>query len=372
MATVNDGAPSRRRLTTALAIVTVVVAGALSAWRIGVFSPTTASAESGGPGGNQAAATAPVTRQEISAVTPVNATLEYAGSYVVRGQGDETLTWLPPPGRVIRQGQVLYRTDNASPVVLLYGQVPAWRPLLEGLVGQDVSQLNHDLVALGDADRADIATLDWDYFSWATAAGVERLQSALGISDPSGVLALGQIVFEPGALRVSQATASLGEPESGPVLAATSSRPVVVISLSVSQQSQVKTGDAVSVTLPDGATTAGTISAIGRVATGSGSNATIRVQVRLARPSVAGSLDHAPVTVNITTSTAREALVVPVTALLAQAANGTNGKYVVEVVGPGNARRWVPVTPGIFDDASGLVQVSGALTPGQRVVVPAS
>jgi multidrug efflux pump subunit AcrA (membrane-fusion protein) len=44
----------------------------------------------------------------------------------------------------------------------------------------------------------------------------------------------------------------------------------------------------------------------------------------------------------------------------------------VEVVGAGNTRRWVPVKPGIFDDASGLVQVTGALAPGQRVVVPAS
>ena len=44
----------------------------------------------------------------------------------------------------------------------------------------------------------------------------------------------------------------------------------------------------------------------------------------------------------------------------------------MEVAGPGNTRRWVPVRPGIFDDASGLVQVTGALTPGQRVVVAAS
>jgi hypothetical protein len=44
----------------------------------------------------------------------------------------------------------------------------------------------------------------------------------------------------------------------------------------------------------------------------------------------------------------------------------------VEVTGPGSSRRWVPVTPGIFDDASGLVQVTGALAPGQRVVVAAS
>jgi hypothetical protein len=44
----------------------------------------------------------------------------------------------------------------------------------------------------------------------------------------------------------------------------------------------------------------------------------------------------------------------------------------VEVAGPGGARRWVPVTPGIFDDATGLVQVTGALVPGQRVVVAPS
>jgi hypothetical protein len=91
--------------------------------------------------------------------------------------------------------------------------------------------------------------------------------------------------------------------------------------------------------------------------------------VRLTRPSAAGSLDQAPVTVNITTATARSALAVPVTALLAQASGG----YDVEVTGPGNTRRWVPVQAGpVFDDADGLVQVTGALAPGQRVVVAAT
>jgi multidrug efflux pump subunit AcrA (membrane-fusion protein) len=92
------------------------------------------------------------------------------------------------------------------------------------------------------------------------------------------------------------------------------------------------------------------------------------VEVRLTDPKAAGVLDQAPVTVNITTATARGVLAVPVAALLAQASGG----YAVEVVGPGNTRRWVPVTPGIFDDATGMVQVTGALAPGQRVVVPAS
>jgi hypothetical protein len=344
-----------------------LAAGTLSAWRAGAFS----SAEPSGSG-PRAPAAAAVTRQDLIAIMPVTATLGYAGSYLVRGQGGGTLTWLPPAGQVIRPGQSLYRTGNGTPVVLLYGSFPDWRPLAEGVTGQDVSQLNHDLVALGDADRRDVSALGWDYFSWATAAGVEKLQAHLGVSVPPGWLPLGSVVFEPQALRVSQVTGSLGGPADGPVLAATSDRHVVTVPLDASQQSEVKAGDPVTVTLPDGTTTPGVVSSVGTVAatSGSGTNATtiIPVYVTLVRPSAAGTLDQAPVTVNITTATARNVLVVPVTALLAQAPNG----YDVEVAGPGNTRRWVPVTPGIFDDTDGLVQVAGALISGQHVVVAAS
>jgi len=92
------------------------------------------------------------------------------------------------------------------------------------------------------------------------------------------------------------------------------------------------------------------------------------VYVSLTHPSAAGTLDQAPVTVEITVGAVRDALVVPVAALLARPAGG----YAVEVVTAGGARHLVPVTVGIFDDADGLVQVSGALTPGQHVVVPAT
>jgi hypothetical protein len=348
-------------------VLVVLAAAAVPAWRAGVFSRA-ASPGSGRPG-LPAPATHMVIRQDLSATTPATATLGFAGSYRVTGAGGGTLTWLPSAGQVIRGGQVLYQTGNGSPVVLLYGRVPDWRSLSVGVTGRDVSQLNHDLVRLGYADRADVVALGWSYFSWETASAVQGLEEHLGVTTPPGSLSLGQVVFEPQALRVSQVTGRLGGPANGPVLTATSDRHVVTIPLDASSQSQIKPRDRVTVTLPDGTFTPGLVSSVGQVATGSGSNATIPVQVRLTRPSAAGSLDQAPVTVNITTATSSgPVLAVPVTALLAHSPQG----YVVEIAGPGNTRRWVAVTPGIFDDGSGLVQVTGALAPGQRVVVAPS
>jgi hypothetical protein len=362
--------PPGRRLRVALGIVVVAAAGAVAAWRAGVLSP---AAPAAGERGAPAPATAAVTRQDLTAVTPVTATLTYAGAYAVTGQGGGTVTWLPSPGQVVRQGQPLYKTGDGSPVVLLYGSVPDWRALSEGVTGQDVSQLNHDLVHLGYASRADVAALGWDYYSWLTAYAVRQLEEHLGAAFPPGSLSLGQVAFEPRALRVSQLTGRLGGLANGPLLTATSDQRVVTIPLDVSQQSEVTAGDKVTVTLPDGATTPGMVSVVGTVAAttspaGGSPATTIPVTVLLTRPSAAGTLDQAPVTVNIATASVRNALAVPVTALVAQSPGG----YAVEVAGAGNTRRWVPVTPGVFDDADGLVQVTGALAPGQRVVVAAS
>jgi hypothetical protein len=363
----------RPRGLIALGVVVVLAAGAVSAWRAGVFS---AAAPSGpGAAGTAVPITRTVTRQDLSATTPVSATLGFAGSYPVTGQGSGKLTWLPRAGQVIRQGQALYRVNNGSPVVLLYGRVPDWRALHEGLTGNDVSQLNHDLVRLGYASRGYVAWLGWDYYSWATKAGVQRLDEHLGVASPSGNLPLGRIVFRPAAMRVDRLTGSLGGPASGPVLTATSDRHVVTIPLDPSDQSDVRPGDAVSVALPAGLVTPGVVTSVGTVAStsrsGQGLSTTIPVQVELTHPRTAGTLDQAPVTVNITTERSRgPVLAVPVTALVAQA--NARGEYVVEVVGLRDTRHWVPVTPGIFDGADGLVQVTGALAPGQRVVVPSS
>jgi len=160
----------------------------------------------------------------------------------------------------------------------------------------------------------------------------------------------------------------------------------VTIDLDASMQTEVAVGNKVSVTLPDGLVTPGAISSIstaaassssssssssspsansqGQASSGSGA-ATITVLVSLSDPKVAGNLNQAPVEVTITTGSVSDVLIVPVDALLAQ----PGGSYAVEVTGPGG-HHLVTVTPGLFDDAAGAVQVTGNLTPGQRVVVP--
>jgi multidrug efflux pump subunit AcrA (membrane-fusion protein) len=244
--------------------------------------------------------------------------------------------------------------------------------------GQDVAQLNHDLVALGYAHAAEV-NWAWHDFSRGTRAAVERLQHHLGV-ERTGRLDLGDVVFLPGAARVTAHQATLGGPAAGPVLRASSTARTVNVALDPNLQAEVQRGDPVVVTLPDGTSTPGRITSVGTVATvessgpgdsggtgGSDSGPTIRVQIRLLHPAATGRLDQALVEVAITGQTVHDALAVPVTALVARAGGG----YAVEVVGGDGTHHLVPVRPGLFDDAAGLVQVSGSgLVAGQYVVVP--
>lgn len=362
--TATTGERRHRRRWMAITTVVVVVAGGgvVAAKAAGAFNQKNQSS-----GGSQyPTSTATVTRQTLSQQTQVSATLGYAGNYAVRAQGGGTITWLPSAGQVIKQGQALYKVDNGDPVYLLYGTVPAWRTLSVGMTGSDVSQLNHDLVTLGYATKAELDS-DWDYFGTQTVDSLQNLQSDLGLT-VTGTLPLGQAVFLPSAIRVTSLAASLGLPASGAVFQASSITQVVTIDLTTDDEGYVKDGDPVTITLPDGSDTTGTISSVGRVATSTSSGSVITVQVALSSQKAAGGLDQAPVQVDITTGSVAQALVVPVNALLAQASGG----YAVEVIGPGG-HQLVPVAVGLFDDADGLVQVTGTgLNAGQRVVVPST
>jgi hypothetical protein len=367
--------PWRRRKKVLAAAVVVVLAGAGAG--VGLARPFGGRPHPAGavPGNGAATSLAAVTRQSLSSRTSLNGTLGYAGSYTVINQARGTFTALPAAGRVIRQGQVLYRVDG-KPVVLLYGRVPAYRSLAEGataadVTGRDVAQLNRDLVDLGYASRSQLDPSS-DEFSWATTAALERLQKHLGVAQ-TGKLALGDVVFLPRAVRITKVQPTLGTSAGpgSPVLAATSTDRRVSIDLDAAEQSEVRVGDKVTITLPGGAITPGRVTSVGTVASAASASATPTVPVEVAplHPAATGSLDQAPVHVSITTATVRGALVVPVAALLALAGGG----YAVEEVTPRGVHRLVPVQLGMFDDAAGLVQVTGSgLAAGQRVVVPAS
>ena len=293
--------------------------------------------------------------------------------YAVVNQAKGIYTWVPSEGKEIGCGKTLYRVDE-KPVVLICGDTPAYRALSAGDEGREVRDLNENLVKLGYAEKSELDP-DSDYYGSETAEAVTELQGELGV-DETGTLDLGDAVFLPGPLRVTKAMAKAGTRAApgAQVAQAASARRQVTVELDPGQQSQVKVGDRAQITLPDNRTTPGRVIRIGTVARSGddedSSSSTIPVYITLTRPKDAGKLDEAPVQVQITTDGIEKALTVPVTALMGKAGGG----YVVEVADPagGQRRRLVPVTLGIFDNDTGLVQVSGDLSAGDQVVVPAS
>ena len=384
---------SARQVVLIAAIVGALVGGAVA----GAVAVVSASGNPDSPasssGGSSSVTTAQVVRTTLTNTVQVGGSIGYDGSYTVAALhgGGGVYTWLPEPGQVIRQDQAVYSVSN-EPVPLLYGSVPAYRAFDAGMSdGADVGQLTHDLIALGYGAGLTQST----HYSSATAAAVGRWQSALGLP-ATGEIPLGEVVFEPGPIRVTSVTPSVGAlvgGGGGTVLTATSTTPIVIIDLDVSEEYLVKPGDAVSVVLPDGTTAGGHIETVGTVAvcpggsgigtgggasgspdqspcesggSGTSSTATVTVAIILDSTRPGATLDQAPVNVNITSQTVGNVLAVPVNALLALQGGG----YGVEVV-TGKASHLAGVTTGMYSDT--LVQVSGSgITAGTLVEVPSS
>ncbi|HKU58680.1 MAG TPA: peptidoglycan-binding protein [Gaiellaceae bacterium] len=304
-----------------------------------------------------------------ASVTAASQSLASAQSSASTYGQTSVYTMLPPVGRIVHRGEPLYAIDGQA-TLLLYGTTPASRAFESGMTaGPDVAELNANLTALGYGNLAG------DAFTSGTQSAIEALQAKHGLA-VTGKLLFGSVVFEPSAVRVTSVTPTVGGAiQAGSVLGITSTRRIVTIALDASSQTSVKVGDSVVITLPDNSTTPGHVSYVGTVATtpssdnGGSSTPTIEVDVTPDNPKATGRLDQAPVNVSITTETVRNVLVVPVNALLALAGGG----YALEVVGAGGVHSLEAVQLGLFDDADGLVQVSGpSVRVGQRVVVPAS
>ncbi len=314
-------------------------------------------------------ATAEVTRRDLAEQEELDGTLGYGDTSQVSLSGAGTITALPALGSVIDRGQTVAEVDGLA-VPLLFGDRPLWRQLdANATDGVDIQELETNLVALGFA-TSDSLTVDQDWTS-ATTAAVKDWQKSLG-RDQTGVVAPGDAVVLPGAVRVSAHPSAVGSPAGGPVLEVTGTTRLVSIDLDATKQSLVSADQAVEVVLPDTTTTTGTITSVGSVAQagqdsdgdGSPDSSTIEVLVALDDPNAGGSLDQAPVTVRVVTSTAQDVLAVPVSALLALA----DGRYVVERVESDGTTSQVPVETGPFAD--GWVEVTGDLAEGDEVVVP--
>ena len=366
--------------TTWMLAGAAVLAVAFAVVAIGAFGGSSGTEDEVDEG---APALASVEQGRLASRVSSIGTLGYAAQpdgtpYSVINQASGAYTQLPSAGDEIACGESLYRVDNV-PVPLLCGGTPLYRPLDEGMSGSDVRTLNRNLVDLGYAKPSDLEGTR-NEFGLPTADGLAELQDDLGL-DESGSLEPGDAVFLPGPLRITRVSATLAttsQPGS-PIAQATSTRRRVEVALDASEAGTVAVGDRARVTLPDNSTTAGKVMRIGTVVGGGSGSAsgeesgstssTLPVYVKLERENDAGAVDAAPVQVEITTGRVKDALSVPVTALLARAGGG----YAVEGVGDDGRRELVSVELGAFDHASGLVQVSGSgLAAGDQVVVPAT
>jgi multidrug efflux pump subunit AcrA (membrane-fusion protein) len=324
-----------------------------------------------------ATGTTEIRRVDVLERRHVTGTLGYSGTYKVIAPGAGLVTWLPAVGQVVSRGQSIHEVDGIR-TIFLYGGRPAWRTFELGMTnGADVQQLETNLKALGHG-----AGLTVDrHFSVATYYAVRRWQKAAN-RPVTGSIPLGEVVFMPNAIRVSEHDLGLGAQvmPGAQVLHGTSNQPAITIELSPQQLPTAKKGDAVTVTLPDGKTRSGRITSIGAVAGSSSgssdssspnggdssdSTATVPVIVRVDQE-ITGFLDQAQVQVAITVEAHKGVLAVPITALRAM----PDGQYEVVVV-DGQATRRVPVNTGLFDETAGLVEVSGeGLAEGQNVQVP--
>ncbi len=367
---VEEGRRRRRpwRVVGVLALVAVVGASSwVTATRLGNHDKANAATPAA------SLSTASVSRGSINSTQSVDGTLGYGSSVAVTGKLNGTVTKLPTDGDIIARDHELYELDGLTPVIMLTGFRPAWRPFSSGMTdGPDVKELEQNLKALGYDPNGDM-TVD-DHFSAATAAAIKRWQKAHGL-DQTGSISLGQVVFLPWTkVRVSSLTASAGGQGMGPIMSVTSTTKQATAKLDAGSAYLVHKGMAVEIQLPGGKTTSAKISDVGTVAStpnnnnpnsnGNGSS-TVNVTATLTDQRAAGSLDQAPITMSITTDKRSNVLNVPVTALLAL----QEGGFGVEVVRSDGQHVLVGVTTGLYS-ADGNVEVTGSgLHAGDRVVV---
>lgn len=119
-------------------------------------------------------------------------TLAAGTSTVINAQESGVITAALEDGSTVERGDVV-AVIGAEPVVALFGSVPMWRDLRNGDVGDDVRQLEANLVQLGFDVDGDV-TID-DEFTSATETMVEAWEESLGLEATGTVLSSRVVVL---------------------------------------------------------------------------------------------------------------------------------------------------------------------------------
>jgi hypothetical protein len=349
----------RRRTLAAIGIplAAVLIAGTVVAvvwqpWRD--ESPQTAT---------EKPATVVAERTTLTSNLLLNADLTYGEDVDLPGRSG-TITWLPGSGAIVAVGQSLYEVDG-RPVIAVAGARPFWRELRQGMTdGPDVAQLEQALADLGYGAGV---TVD-NHFTAATAAAVKKWQRALGL-ERTGSIALGDIVaINAASVRIAAVTAQLGDQAQGSPMSYTSTTIRAIADLTDAQARELVAPIGVTVRLPDGTEVPATITLIdpGGEPTGDGNETTsASAVIEFADQALIADVGLRSVKVTIARDEVADALVVPVTALIAT----LDGGYAVDVVRSGETVR-VPVQLGLIADTR--VQITGGdLDEGDEVVVAA-
>ncbi|MFE2853914.1 peptidoglycan-binding protein [Streptomyces lavendulae] len=370
------GARRRKgRRKTVVPLVLIAALAGTAAW--GATRPW----EGKGPVAGQPSAdhgTAVVEEGSLSSGIQVAGTLGHDAPTPVVASGQGTITALPAVGSVVKAGGKLYEVDG-RPVVLMTGDRPLWRELGPGVAdGPDVRQLKSNLVKLGHAAGLGLAVDE--KFTEGTATAVKRWQKALGVKE-TGTIPPGGVVMLPlASVQVQKLGAQLGSAlGSSAVMTVSSTDLVAVVQPAENQLSQFKPNGKVVVNLSGGGTVEGRIRSLirggdagagdggaggpGGGGAGGGGQQKTSVTIVLDSQDQARSAGSSSVTVGVVGETAADALIVPVTALLAL----DGGGYGVKVV-DGATSRLVKVRLGLVADAK--AQITGDVKSGDQVVIP--
>lgn len=150
-----------------------------------VVSPATLAARTAPP--EPGPVTAPIEERVIENTVIIRGDVSYADSVEVQldgagGEGRPVITGhVPQVGALLDAGAVALEVSG-RPVIVLPGELPAYRSLSIGMRGPDVTQLKQALNSLGYAS----GDLGSDIFEWDTAAGLGALYEQLGYTPANG------------------------------------------------------------------------------------------------------------------------------------------------------------------------------------------